>query len=581
MWWIFENKRLISEKAALQELEGQSEWLHVINWYTLDVQNICVDFEITLSEETFMFQMLYPSVFPDVPPMIYTKNRIRISSHQYGAEGELCLEHRPDNWRPELTGANMVASCYNLLKEEHPNNSQPIQIRSAHRPSLGRDLRTVLCRFLVTDSDIDALNRLHMCVPKTIHLREQKGSCGKSYISSIKHIGESDAIIWASDLNFPPGAGEYSGFVVRVSGVENLASIDTDGLRGLLDRHNLKDLCKSLIDVSETTQLLIGDESGWTLLWIFSNEYKGKVIPYKTVSVPSHQKRLSDEFDVLSDKNVGIVGCGSVGSKIAASLCRSGVGKFMLIDEDVFFPANVVRNELTLKDIGCHKSYALKSHLLELNPLCYVSALRLSLGGQNSAKSMTGALEALGQCDILIDATADPTAFSLIASVAKRQKKAMIWAEVFSGGFGGLVARSRPELDPTPLYAKQQIELWCEENGANWIRPEGAKNYEGVDDKGNPMIADDAEVSIIALHATRFATDYLVRPKESIFPVSAYLVGLSSNWLFEQPFDTWPIQLSVQGSWGNIIDQLPESDLIKVINDHLATKKNKDETSNP
>ncbi|MCT4372027.1 ThiF family adenylyltransferase [Yangia mangrovi] len=41
---------------------------------------------------------------------------------------------------------------------------------------------------------------------------------------------------------------------------------------------------------------------------------------------------------MLADKSVGIVGCGSVGSKVAASLCRTGVGKFLLIDEDIFFP---------------------------------------------------------------------------------------------------------------------------------------------------------------------------------------------------------------------------------------------------
>jgi hypothetical protein len=32
-------------------------------------------------------------------------------------------------------------------------------------------------------------------------------------------------------------------------------------------------------------------------------------------------------------------------------------------------------------------------------------------------------------------------------------------------------------------------------------------------------------------------------PGESIFPVSAYLIGLKAEWLFLQPFHTFPIDL--------------------------------------
>lgn len=69
--------------------------------------------------------MRYPSVFPDSSPMVFTEDQLQISLHQYGPSGELCLEHRPDNWHPSVTGADMVASCRRLLVEEQPDTGKP------------------------------------------------------------------------------------------------------------------------------------------------------------------------------------------------------------------------------------------------------------------------------------------------------------------------------------------------------------------------------------------------------------------------------------------------------------------------
>jgi hypothetical protein len=45
-------------------------------------------------------------------------------------------------------------------------------------------------------------------------------------------------------------------------------------------------------------------------------------------------QRIPSEFERLRDKKIGIVGLGSVGSKVAVSLARSGVRNFILIDDD-------------------------------------------------------------------------------------------------------------------------------------------------------------------------------------------------------------------------------------------------------
>ena len=240
-----------------------------------------------------------------------------------------------------------------------------------------------------------------------------------------------------------------------------------------------------------------------------------------------------------------------------------------------------MRNELDLRSIGTHKAYAVRERLLQINPRCEVNTLRISLGGQESAASMAGALEALGQCDLLIDATADPRAFNLIASVSIRTKTPMIWCQVFGGGIGGLIARARPDIDPIPTAARDQIQVWCEDQGVNWVGASAESDYDVEVGEGTPMIADDAEVSIMAAHTDRFATDLLVNPEGSIFPSSAYLIGLSSKWIFEQPFDTAPIALCAAGRWGEVIDPFSVEDMIQLLKEYLPQRDEADGSNRP
>lgn len=578
-WWFTRSTRLSSEKAAIADLEAGVDWLQVGRWQTNSDLAMCVRFQIVIGDDEFAFEMIYPSVFPDAPPMIYTQDRSLVSRHQYGADGELCLEHRPDNWLPVITGADMIASCQRLLSEERPEHGEIVHARSAHIASLGRDMRSHYCRLLLSPGDLGALNALSEYTQQPLALKDRKAA--SSFISFIVSIGQSDSPLWVSDLIMPKGALEESGFVVRVPGAGRQGDISADDLKALLDGVGLADLGKSVLESNGHEHLLIGDGTEWELFWIYGEADKRKVIKYTALPVPEPKARLPISHACLSGKRVGIVGCGSVGSKIAASLCRSGVGNFFLIDEDIFFPGNIVRNELDLNDAGSHKAYALRDRLLRINPRIGVKALRISLGGQESANSMAGALEALGKCDLLIDATAEPSAFNMIASVSTRQRKPMIWAEVLAGGIGGIVARSRPDIDAVPLAARSQIEVWCNDQGVEWARPAEADPYGDRGADGTPLIAEDAEVAIIAAHATRYATDILARPDASIFPMSAYVVGFTSKWLFDEPFDTRPIDLQPFGTWGETTDLLEPDALLQLLKEHLPDKESADAALTP
>ena len=576
-WWLTRSTRLASEKAVISNLEASVDWLRVRKWHANTDLAMCLDFLVVNGDKEFVFQMIYPSVFPEAPPMIYTEDKSRISLHQYGADGELCLEYRPDNWKSSITGADMIASCQRLLSEERPDKDQILHARSAHVASLGRDMRSKHFRFLVTENDINALNILPECEPTPLGLRDRNVT--SIFASTLSYLGSKEEPIWTSDLVLPKVGTELTGYAVRVVRADDFGQMKLDELRTFLESHDLIEMSNSLLDSDSFEYLLVGNNENWRLYCIYGETQDRKIVCYTTLQIPSEKQRLPDSFESLKDKRVGIVGCGSVGSKIAASLCRSGIGKFFLIDEDIFFPGNVIRNELDLNDTGIHKAHALRDRLLKINPKADIKALRIALGGQESASSMMGALESLGECDLLIDATAEPTAFNMIASVSTLRRKPMIWVEVFAGGIGGVVARARPDIDPVPLLARAQIEVWCNDQGVDWIRPADGDRYDGRGGDGTPLIAEDAEISIMAAHAARFASDILARPEASIFPRSAYVIGFSSEWLFDEPFHTRPIDLRPVGEWGEVVDILEPDATLQLLKEHLPSRKDANATS--
>jgi hypothetical protein len=138
----------------------------------------------------------------------------------------------------------------------------------------------------------------------------------------------------------------------------------------------------------------------------------------------------------------------------------------------------------------------------------------------------------------------------------------MIWAEVFGGGIGGFVARSRPDVDPPPIEGRKQIAVWCDDQATPWEFRPGA-NYDAIGRDEVPFVADDADVSVIAAHATRLALDIL-QGGETAFPHSAYMIGLQKAWIFQAPFDTWPIDLAPIGPWQDPHAN-PESDDIAAL----------------
>src|SRR5450755_310819 len=117
IWYFEEYHRHRLEREALDALASSVDWLIPIGWRIDGELHLIWDADIVTDARTFPISLRYPNHFPHSPPVVLPRGDAEPwSGHQYGPGGELCLEYGPDNWHPDLTGANMVASAHRLLQ---------------------------------------------------------------------------------------------------------------------------------------------------------------------------------------------------------------------------------------------------------------------------------------------------------------------------------------------------------------------------------------------------------------------------------------------------------------------------------
>lgn len=78
------------------------------------------------------------------------------------------------------------------------------------------------------------------------------------------------------------------------------------------------------------------------------------------------------ESAVMLEKGALFIGCGSVGSLVAVELAKAGVGRFMLVDSDIFGYHNICRHQCGIYDVGRYKTDALEKRILQINPYAKV-----------------------------------------------------------------------------------------------------------------------------------------------------------------------------------------------------------------
>jgi len=564
IWWWQDQQRARAEKAAFVALQEEKEWVKEVRTRHLADYQLCFDVDLMHGGETFKLAVIYPNTFPDTPPVVMPRDDKRLSYHQYGPGGELCLQWRPDNWHPSITGAMMIESAYGLISGERPTDGEPGTVPSAHHSTFAGELRFETWRLMVPEGAWASLQNLlpevvlEIAVTMTVR-RTQR-------VAHLTSIGAMGSEVWKTPRPVPDAPGKRLGYILRTGqDVDALALHQGGFFEDIEDR--VPEL-GSLLKAREWPFIVLLEQNGRrTAFDIIRKDGHPFLIPYRIVEEEELSGRSASNRDAVAMNRVAIVGCGSIGSKIAASLARAGVRKFVLVDEDIFLPGNIVRNELDAWAIGWHKVDALADRIGQLATDTDITLYRMALGSQTSSLLMDTVLESIGDADLIIEATADATSFNLCAGSAKRHLKPLVWAQVYGGGIGGIVARARPDIDPPPLEARSQASKWCYERETLWEFQSG-NSYEADVGEGVTFVADDADVAVIAAHATRIALDIL-QGGDTAFPHSAYMIGLKKAWIFQAPFDTWPIDLTPVGPWQDARSNSDEADVFALMADMI------------
>lgn len=119
-----------------------------------------------------------------------------------------------------------------------------------------------------------------------------------------------------------------------------------------------------------------------------------------------HGKELQSKFSAAV---VAVCGLGGLGSNIAVSLARAGIGKLILIDFDKVDITNLHRQQYKAAQIGKYKTDAIKENLSEIAPYIEIETITEKLTEDNFRHY-------LGKADVICEAFDDAQSKAMLAN---------------------------------------------------------------------------------------------------------------------------------------------------------------------
>jgi molybdopterin/thiamine biosynthesis adenylyltransferase len=172
--------------------------------------------------------------------------------------------------------------------------------------------------------------------------------------------------------------------------------------------------------------------------------------PHAPRYVQSERYSRIPGLEGLEEKTVTILGCGSLGSKIAANLAATGINRFHLVDFDHFEPGNAVRHELGVESFGLPKAFALLKRLSSLNPLVAINSDYLLFSATSVApfEHEQTFFNFVKKSHLIIDATALHSASHFVNKLSFELGVPALYASVTNGAWGGEIVRAVPGKTP-------------------------------------------------------------------------------------------------------------------------------------
>lgn len=128
----------------------------------------------------------------------------------------------------------------------------------------------------------------------------------------------------------------------------------------------------------------------------------------------------------LQGATVAVCGLGGLGSNVAISLARAGVGKLILIDFDCVDVTNLHRQQYKASQVGVAKAVALPENLREIAPYIELESHQVRVTEEN-------VMELVGKADVVCEAFDNAEAKAMLVNAALENGKVLVAASGMAG----------------------------------------------------------------------------------------------------------------------------------------------------
>lgn len=214
--------RLIQECEELSELATSFDWIQGAVFSQDSSGLLSWSFTLVTKDRQIPLRLVFPALFPDLPPFVLPADEtVRLSQHQYGEGGELCLQYRPDNWHPDCKSTDVVRSAKALL-EAMPANDFVSEVENDHPSDLPSLLASYPRRFMLP-SETARLLRIRVAgrateLRLTLEYRAESTNAQSAIVARVASIGYETSLSVPSD---GPGFGGkvVQGVMYRLPGI--------------------------------------------------------------------------------------------------------------------------------------------------------------------------------------------------------------------------------------------------------------------------------------------------------------------------------------------------------------------------
>lgn len=455
--------RLLVEIVQLDNyLKNRQE---LIEYSIFDDNPLTIRIKLLIKEHEYEFISVFPRFFPNQPIIIKKITEFK-TSHCY-KNGSMCLKWGMDNWNSSITLTTLLDNLIELLEAENPLGNEHQYLESGDEQSFGQLLHYKDDNFLIVPYDI-----MNCC-----------GKCGKMTLNK-KKCQSGKTVFYISKID----ENEVSSINDSIEN-EEITYVKTQLSRNDLMKMNINDIIE-LVEVKFDSKVLLLTSDPCPI--VIDN---CKTPYYFDYIVHDYEvNRRSGISSNVLNKKITIIGLGSVGSRVFLDLARAGFNNFYIVDNDVMFPYNTLRHELTDINVGEFKVHELKNKVInEINKNAKIITSTLNMVGQESTIATDIFLNHCSSSELIIDCTADDNLLMLLNDVTLENNIPIISGTVIPGGLGNIILVKKKE----DCSIESILQSFYEWNAQNSIFAKQEADYSASIDNQR-FVATMSDCSIVA-----------------------------------------------------------------------------------